>query len=164
MSDDVLKEIQALRETLKFLQDRIDQIEWLFLMAVAAGAVWHSLKYRSENITALALLLGFITTSISNVTYFTLASSVLLVGALAWIVMRMRWHGLYLYGVIASYATYLFWIDPQIRLSQKILFVDLAGAETIYRILSFIVAGVILLLASFAYARFAGKLTPSKKL
>ena len=39
----------------------------------------------------------------------------------------------------------------------KILFVDLAGAETIYRILSFIVAGVILLAASFAYARFTGR-------
>ena len=95
-------------------------IDWLLLMGVAAGAVWHSLKYRSETITALALLLGFITTSISNVTYFTLASSALLVGALAWIVVRMRWHRLYLYGVIASYATYLFWIDPQIRLSLMV--------------------------------------------
>ena len=44
----------------------------------------------------------------------------------------------------------------------KILFVDLAGAETIYRILSFIVAGVILLLASFAYARFTEKLSPPR--
>lgn len=36
----------------------------------------------------------------------------------------------------------------------KILFVDLAQAETIYRILSFLVAGVVLLAASYAYARF----------
>jgi uncharacterized membrane protein len=42
----------------------------------------------------------------------------------------------------------------------KILFVDLAGAETIYRILSFIVAGAILLAASFAYARFETRLIP----
>jgi len=39
----------------------------------------------------------------------------------------------------------------------KILFVDLAGAETIYRILSFLVVGAILLLASFAYAKFSEK-------
>jgi len=39
----------------------------------------------------------------------------------------------------------------------KILFVDLAAAETIYRILSFAVAGAILLLASFGYAKFTGK-------
>jgi uncharacterized membrane protein len=45
----------------------------------------------------------------------------------------------------------------------KILFVDLAGAETIYRILSFIAAGAVLLLASFAYARFTGQPAPPKK-
>jgi uncharacterized membrane protein len=39
----------------------------------------------------------------------------------------------------------------------KILFIDLAGAETIYRILSFLVVGTILLLASFAYAKFSEK-------
>jgi uncharacterized membrane protein len=36
----------------------------------------------------------------------------------------------------------------------KILFVDLAGAETLYRILSFIVAGIMLLVASYVYATF----------
>jgi len=39
----------------------------------------------------------------------------------------------------------------------KILFVDLAGAETIYRILSFIIAGAMLLAASFAYTKFSGR-------
>ena len=41
----------------------------------------------------------------------------------------------------------------------KILFADLAAAGTIYRILSFVVAGAILLLASFGYAKFTGKET-----
>ena len=89
-------------------------LDLALLAIVAAGAVRHSLKYQSERITALALSLGFITTSISGITTFTLASSALLVGALAWIVTRMRWHGLYLYGVVASYLTYGFWISPQI--------------------------------------------------
>ena len=44
----------------------------------------------------------------------------------------------------------------------KILFVDLAGAETIYRILSFIVAGVVLLVASYVYATFAKLATKDK--
>jgi uncharacterized membrane protein len=39
----------------------------------------------------------------------------------------------------------------------KVLFVDLAAAQTIYRILSFAVAGAILLLASFGYAKFTAK-------
>jgi uncharacterized membrane protein len=36
----------------------------------------------------------------------------------------------------------------------KVTFIDLVGVETIYRILSFIVLGLILLLASFAYTRY----------
>ncbi len=36
----------------------------------------------------------------------------------------------------------------------RVLFIDLAGAETIYRILSFIVTGAVLLGASYAYVRF----------
>jgi len=39
----------------------------------------------------------------------------------------------------------------------KILFVDLAAAETIWRILSFVGAGAILLLASYGYAKFNAK-------
>lgn len=96
---------------------RILDAAWIdlgLLMLVASGAVWHSLKYRSETITVLALLLGFITISISDVTTFTLLSSALLVAALAWLVVRMRWDQLYLYGVVASYFTHLFWIQPRI--------------------------------------------------
>jgi hypothetical protein len=40
----------------------------------------------------------------------------------------------------------------------KVTLLDLAGVETIYRIASFIVLGVILLLASFAYSRYRGAL------
>jgi len=43
----------------------------------------------------------------------------------------------------------------------KLLLVDLAGAETIQRILSFIGAGVILLVSSYAYSKFAQKLSNS---
>ncbi len=43
----------------------------------------------------------------------------------------------------------------------KLLLVDLAGAETIQRILSFIGAGVILLISSYAYSKFAQKLSNS---
>jgi uncharacterized membrane protein len=38
----------------------------------------------------------------------------------------------------------------------KVVFVDLAGVEEIYRIISFIVLGVILLLASVGYTRYRG--------
>lgn len=92
------------------------------LAVIAAGATWQSLKYRSQAITALALLLGFLTTCISDVTYFTLASSALLVTALAWLVVRLAWERLFVYGVAVSYVTYLLWIGPRIAFSRMIAF------------------------------------------
>ena len=45
-------------------------------------------------------------------------------------------------------------------LVTKVLFVDLAGAETVYRILAFVATGCILLAASYAYTRFSAKRAP----
>jgi hypothetical protein len=51
----------------------------------------------------------------------------------------LRWFGLTIFGFVMMH----------------LLFVELAHAQTIYRILSFITAGTLLLAASFAYARFS---------
>jgi uncharacterized membrane protein len=51
----------------------------------------------------------------------------------------LRWFGLTIFGFVMMH----------------LLFVELAHAQTIYRILSFITAGTVLLAASFAYARFS---------
>ena len=91
--------------------------DFLLLTLVAIGAVWHSLKYRSQVVTALAFLLGFITLSVSHVSFFTVAASAVLVIALVSMAVRMRWHGLCLYGVLGSYFTYQFWVKGQIAMS-----------------------------------------------
>lgn len=92
---------------------------WLLLL-VAAGAVSHAVKYRSEHMTATALLLGFITTAISQVSYFTFLATALLVGALQWLVIRMGWPRLLLTAVAASYAIYFSWTHGQIHASPII--------------------------------------------
>lgn len=45
----------------------------------------------------------------------------------------------------------------------KLLFVDLSGAPTVQRILGFIGAGVVLLLSSYCYSKFAGKLVSERE-
>ena len=90
------------------------RIDFCLLAIVAAAAVSHSLRYRSETITALALLLGFVTTALGDVTYFTLASTLLLLGSLAWIILRTGWTRLYLYAVTATYVSHIGWIYGQI--------------------------------------------------
>lgn len=89
-------------------------VDLVLLLLVAGGAVRHALTKRSQTITVLAFLLGFLTTGISEVTYFTFASSVILVGALVWLAARMRWHWLLLYGLIGSYVTHLVAVQPHI--------------------------------------------------
>ena len=64
-------------------------VDLTLLLIVAAGAIRHALAYRSPTITMLAFLLGFLTTGISEVTYFTVVSSVILIGSLVIIAVRM---------------------------------------------------------------------------
>lgn len=48
-------------------------------------------------------------------------------------------------------------------MAAKLLFFDLSGADTMERIVSFIVAGVVLLVASFAYSRFEDVMQRDRK-
>lgn len=105
-------------------------VDLLLLVAVTAGAVRHALAYRSPVITAFAFMLGFITTSISSITFFTLASSACLVIALVTVAVRMKWHGLCLYGVLASYLTHVWWIQPQMAVSPMFAFPWATMAQT----------------------------------
>jgi uncharacterized membrane protein len=89
-------------------------LDLALLLLVAAGAVRHALTYRSQTITMLAFLLGFLTTGISQVTYFTFASSVILIGSLVILAARMRWHGLLLYGMVGSYFTHVISVQRNI--------------------------------------------------
>ncbi len=82
-------------------------VDLVLLLLVAAGAVRHALTYRSQAITAFAFLLGFLTTGISEVTSFTFLSSVILIGSLVVLSVRMRWHGLLLCGMVGSYLTHI---------------------------------------------------------
>lgn len=91
-------------------------VDLALLLIVAAGAVRHALAYRSPTITMLAFLLGFLTTGISEVTWFTFLSSVILIGSLVIIASRMRWHGLLLYGMAGSYFTHVVAVQRHIAL------------------------------------------------
>jgi len=92
-------------------------VDLVLLLIVAAFAVRHALAYRSPTITMLAFMLGFLTTGISEVTYFTFISSVILIGSLVIIAVRMRWHTLLLYGMAGSYFTHVAAVQRHIALS-----------------------------------------------
>lgn len=88
----------------------------VLMMLVAAGMVGHSLRYRSQTVTALAFLLGFGTLLTSHVeepnqtVVFSLAASAILAIALVIVTTIRHWAVLELCGLIAVYVSHFVWL------------------------------------------------------
>ena len=77
----------------------------LLLLAVAAGMIVHSLKYRSQAVTGLAYFLAFVTLAISQVTTFGVLMLIPLAASLLYIAYRNAWNRFALFGLVATYLT-----------------------------------------------------------
>ena len=89
----------------------------LFLMLVVAGAmVWHTLRYRSQMVTGLALLLAFLTITVNREGgVWSLSASVVLALAVAVLSVRMKWYELEVFGILATYLNHFWWLVPIIE-------------------------------------------------
>ncbi len=99
-------------ESVRVIQNPV--IALIAMMAISWGAVLHFLRLRSELITTISLSLAFLTTCFSSVSLFTLISCAVLVVSLVYIVSKMRWYGLFIAGVVASYGIYLYLLLPNV--------------------------------------------------
>jgi hypothetical protein len=84
------------------------------LLAVSGGMVLHSLRYRSENATALAFLFGFVALNVSPLTGFSVAASLLLGVGLIALAYRFNWRRLPLAGVLLTYLTFILRYDASV--------------------------------------------------
>ena len=75
------------------------------LLAVAAGMVVHSLRYRVQALTGLAYFMAFATLAITDVTTLSVIALVPLAGSLLIVAYRFSWPGMALFGLVATYAT-----------------------------------------------------------
>ena len=75
------------------------------LLAVAAGMVIHSLRYRSQAVTGLAYAVAFATLAITPVTALSVIALVPLAASLLVIAYRFSWPGMVLFGLAATYCT-----------------------------------------------------------
>ncbi len=66
-------------------------LDLVLLLAVAAAMVVHTLRYNSQVVTGLALLLGFTTVTISKDNVYSLSAGAILALALVIIVQQRRW-------------------------------------------------------------------------
>jgi hypothetical protein len=130
-------------------------IDFVLLLAVGAGAILHSFKYKSETITCISLSLAFITIAISEITPFSLLACALLVMALAAITLKMRWYNLMVYGECIVYAIYLFLMLPKL-MSPSLTIAGLTFNDANYTIATLFSS---FCWAAFGYVNLAGKYT-----
>jgi len=84
------------------------------LAIVAFGIIVHSLRYKSEALTAMALLIGYLTSVLGDIGTFTLASAGILACVVLATVYKMGWIRLIFLGILATYLTHAVWVAKQI--------------------------------------------------
>ena len=77
----------------------------LLLLAVGAGMVVHSLRYRSETVTGIAYFLSFVTLALTHVTALSVIALVPLAASLLYVCHRFGWRNMALVGLAATYGT-----------------------------------------------------------
>lgn len=85
-------------------------IDSALMLAVAIAMAAHTLRYKSQFVTGIAFLLGYLTCGLSQGTVYSLTSSVMLAIGLIWIVLKMGWFELEVFGILASYLNHLYWL------------------------------------------------------
>jgi len=88
----------------------------VLMLVVAAAMVAHTLRYRSQMVTGLALLLAFLTITLNRESgVLSLTASVVLAIAVAVLSVRMEWYELEVFGILATYVNHFWWLVPIIE-------------------------------------------------
>lgn len=106
--------------------------------------VSHLLKYRSQSLVILAMLLGYITAGISLYASFAFLYITILAAVSGILLVRMNWQGVAAFSLLGTYITHLVWIRAYEHVRQGtvefwISIGFLAAYWTIYNIVSFFV-------------------------
>lgn len=92
----------------KILSSQITDL--VLMLAVAAAMVAHTLRYRSQVVTALAFLLAFLTITISHSDVYSLSAGAVLAAGLVVIVGRMQWFEMEVLGILSTYVNHYLWL------------------------------------------------------
>lgn len=85
-------------------------LDCLLMLLVAVAMAVHTLRYRSQFVTGLAFLLGYTTVALSHDTVYSLSAGVILAIGLVFIVLKMDWFELEVFGILSSYLNHLYWL------------------------------------------------------
>ncbi len=93
-------------------------IDLMLLVIVSVGMLIHSLKYRHEALSAIALFVGYFTATLGNISYFTFISCAFLAIIALVLVYKMQWTKFIIAGIVLTYLTHFFWITKHIYFSH----------------------------------------------
>lgn len=99
-------------------------LDCILMLAVAVGMGVHTLRYKSQLVTGLGFLLGYTTVALSfsevqpyaaatvygQSTAYGLVAGVVLSIGLVYIVLKMGWFELEIFGLLSSYLNHLYWL------------------------------------------------------
>jgi len=92
-------------------------IDTLLLVVVVAGMITHVLRYKSETMMLVVLAAAYLTSTIGQVTPFTVLSSLFLSLLTLVFVHKFQWVRILSAGIILTYLIHLLWVVPNIRSS-----------------------------------------------
>jgi hypothetical protein len=98
-------------EAMRIISDSI--VGSIVLGIVALGILLHTLRYRSESTTGMALLLSYVTLFLTSVSLYTHLAGLILGVLIGFFAYRLRWLYTHLAGVILLYAGYGIWLYLQ---------------------------------------------------
>ena len=84
-----------------------DVLAITLLSAVAGGMIAHSLRYRSQVVTALAFVVAYSTLALSPLSGFSIAASVPLAVSVLVVSQRLAWPGVSALGIAATYGAFV---------------------------------------------------------
>jgi len=92
-------------ESVRLIQDPLTDL--ILLLGVAGLAVAHAINKRSQAMAVCSITLGFLTLTLSHITTFSSVAAAVLVALTVVLAVRQKWYPLFLYSVLASYASFL---------------------------------------------------------
>lgn len=92
-------------------------LDLVLLAVVAVAMLLRSLRYKSQELSSVALFVGYFTATMGDINYFTLASCLMLAVISVILVYKMRWLRMIFVGIALTYLTHIFWVVKQVKLS-----------------------------------------------
>lgn len=94
-------------------------LDLCLLAIVVVGMMVHVLRYKSEEMMSVALLVAYVTATMGQITSFTVVSCLLLATLILFLVYHFQWIKTFVLGVIATYGIHYIWVMPNIASSVR---------------------------------------------